>query len=930
MKPKSSLRSFLAIAASSLLGISSGSALTYYWDQNGTTASFGTAGGTWDASGSSTWNTDATGGNLGSPTPGILNTATTTSDTINFASSLLSGVIKVSGTVDSGNMTYAAGATNIQLSGGTINLAAATTITVGGAGANSSIATNTITSVISGAGTSLTKAGVGTLVLSGANTYTGSTLVTLGTLQFTNKAALYSGNTGDWIKTKISVTSGATLAVNVGGTGEFSTTDVTTLLTNLGGLGGAVSNNGLRTGSLIGFDTSNASGGSFTIANNLANSTGTGGGAVGVSALGTQTLVLSGANTNTGITRISGGATLVLDYGTNDNSKLSDTANNLNLSGGSLVLRGGSHEEVVTGTTLGINSTIHSGNFISREALSTATINLNAFTLSSTQSTVSFGAENIAKTDRLNVNGILGAWFTVGSHWAINSGSTTVGGATVPGTGAVDSFIRAYSGYTAFASATNTTEDTNFQLLGGASTGGLIKTNTLRIEATANNQTLDLGGNTLQVSTLTGTTALAGTSGGLLYTGGDDENTYTITGTSSARLTPENAPGQALLINVYSGTLNLNVRLSNTSSTLNKTGSGTLVIQNDNTTGFTAATRVYQGALRLENAGATGSTAGGIFIQNGAALELANSVAIDAEALAITGNGVSNAGALRNVASNSSSYAGEISIGSGHARINSDTGGLLTLTGGVINAVNSDVTFGGAGNTTVSTLGIKGTGNLIKDGAGTLTLSATNTYTGSTTVSDGTLALGASGSIATSPSIRVGTNGTFDVSAVSGGWSLGSSKILGGDGAVTGSATFDNDSIFAWNLSVTTPGGTGSATVADTLAVTGNLVDGGATGGSVFKIVLAGGQTFADPFWTAGHSWSNVLTSTGGVSNLSTLFTSFSYENASGAITAPTGSYSFSLSGSTLNYSAVPEPTSALAGLLLTAGLLRRRRSGKF
>ena len=375
MKPKSTLRSFLAIAASSLLGISSGSALTYYWDQNGTTASFGTAGGTWDASGSSTWNTDSTGANLGSPA-GILNTATTTSDAINFASSLLSGVIKVSGTVDSGNMTYASGATNIQLSGGTINLAAVTTITVGG-NANSSIATNTITSVISGAGTSLTKAGVGTLVLSGANTYTGSTLVTLGTLQFTNKAALYSGNTADWINTKISVSSAATLAVNVGGTGEFGTTDVTTLLT---GIGGAVSNNGLRTGSLIGFDTSNASGGSFTIANNLANSTGTGGGAVGVSALGTQTLVLSGTNTNTGITRISGGATLVLDYGTNDNSKLSDTANNLNLSGGSLVLRGGSHEEVVTGTTLGINGTIHSGNFISREGGSTATINLNAFT----------------------------------------------------------------------------------------------------------------------------------------------------------------------------------------------------------------------------------------------------------------------------------------------------------------------------------------------------------------------------------------------------------------------------------------------------------------------------------------------------------------------------------------------------------------------
>jgi hypothetical protein len=36
---------------------------------------------------------------------------------------------------------------------------------------------------------------------------------------------------------------------------------------------------------------------------------------------------------------------------------------------------------------------------------------------------------------------------------------------------------------------------------------------------------------------------------------------------------------------------------------------------------------------------------------------------------------------------------------------------------------------------------------------------------------------------------------------------------------------------------------------------------------------------------------------------------------------------SFSLSGTTLTWSAVPEPTSALAGLLLGAGLLRRRRA---
>ena len=39
-----------------------------------------------------------------------------------------------------------------------------------------------------------------------------------------------------------------------------------------------------------------------------------------------------------------------------------------------------------------------------------------------------------------------------------------------------------------------------------------------------------------------------------------------------------------------------------------------------------------------------------------------------------------------------------------------------------------------------------------------------------------------------------------------------------------------------------------------------------------------------------------------------------------------TGQGQFSFTSNTLNWTAVPEPTSALAGLLITAGLLRRRR----
>jgi len=148
----------------------------YYWDNDGTTAGFGTASGTWASptTGDTTqgWSTNAAGGTL----PASL--STTVRSSVNFgngATGLGAGTITVSGAVANGNMTFASGSGAITLSGGTINLPASATITVN----NSS---DTISSVLSGAGSSLTKAGLGTLTLSGANTYSGATTITAGTL----------------------------------------------------------------------------------------------------------------------------------------------------------------------------------------------------------------------------------------------------------------------------------------------------------------------------------------------------------------------------------------------------------------------------------------------------------------------------------------------------------------------------------------------------------------------------------------------------------------------------------------------------------------------------------------------------------------------------------------------------------------------------
>jgi autotransporter-associated beta strand protein len=172
----------LASALAALFAAPSARAVTYYYDNNTDAASFGTAGGTWAAPTTSGWTTNA----AGTTVPGSVTTAT--ADTLNFGTSsdgLAAGTITVSGTVSSGNITFGSASGAIVLSGGTITLAAAPTITVDNA-------SNTINSVLAGVGTTLTKAGSGTLILSGSNTYTGATTVNGGTLSITGSGAIYS------------------------------------------------------------------------------------------------------------------------------------------------------------------------------------------------------------------------------------------------------------------------------------------------------------------------------------------------------------------------------------------------------------------------------------------------------------------------------------------------------------------------------------------------------------------------------------------------------------------------------------------------------------------------------------------------------------------------------------------------------------------
>jgi len=85
---------------------------------------------------------------------------------------------------------------------------------------------------------------------------------------------------------------------------------------------------------------------------------------------------------------------------------------------------------------------------------------------------------------------------------------------------------------------------------------------------------------------------------------------------------------------------------------------------------------------------------------------------------------------------------------------------------------------------------ISGSGVLMQNGSGTLTLSGVNTYTNTTAINGGTLALGTGGSIYNSANISIGGGGTFDVSAHASPYNFSTTNTLSaaGTGTTTGTS----------------------------------------------------------------------------------------------------------------------------------------------
>ncbi len=188
-----------------------------------------------------------------------------------------------------------------------------------------------------------------------------------------------------------------------------------------------------------------------------------------------------------------------------------------------------------------------------------------------------------------------------------------------------------------------------------------------------------------------------------------------------------------------------------------KTGSGTLTMSGTST--YTGTTTVSGGTLK---AGSTGGFGAGTVALAGGTLDL-NSLAVG-NALNVTGNSILNG---------ASAYAGVLTLTSGDL-----TGAAINLASGKTAQLKS----GSIANV------LSGAGGVEQSGTGTVVLTGENTYTGTTTVSNGTLKAG--NLKAFSGSTVTLDGGTLDLN------SLALENAL----SVTGTTTVVGGSVYAGTL----------------------------------------------------------------------------------------------------------------------------------
>lgn len=586
------------------------------------------------------------------------------------------------------------------------------------------------------------KSGAGLLVLTGANTYTGTTRVADGTLRAVDGAGLPSASalaldggvfetsTGSFSRSlgtgagHVSLGGsaagfsafGSPLTVNIGGSAA-------TLVWGAAGFNPAtlVLNGTTATAALDlanGLDLNGATrnirvGANTATVSSISNSAT--GNPAGLVKGGAGVLRLPNANSYDGGTTINGGTIAV-----GNNGALG--AGLVTLAGGGLSADGGarslSNNVVITGAASisGSNNLNLTGSVTNSSATQTITTSLTggavfqiAGTLYLSESAAAARTLQIfGSGDRL-ISGVIAnnaGTNTLGSHLFFNGGGTL----TLTGT-------NTYSGRTLAAGGGYLVlnQDRNLGMVPASPlVDNLILAGTGRVRASASF--------TLDANRGIG----IGNSGGGAATADIDVVTgavFRVAGTVANRTF--NHDGAASGSNVGS---------------LNKTGAGVLELSGTNT--YSGLTSVSDGILRVLSNNGLGTSDGGVTVASTAHVELGNGVKVSDETITLnttmgtTGSGslASSRGGLQAAAGARAEWAGDVIIGINQARIGVQEGGFLNVSGNITD---------GANNFSVRLTGeTTGTGGLMISGTG-------NAWDGETELVRGKVFLGANNALPT-------------------------------------------------------------------------------------------------------------------------------------------------------------------------------------
>lgn len=679
----------------------------------------------------------------------------------------------------------------------------------------------TVSGVISGPGM-LTKNGMGYLVLTGTNTYGGSTTINAGTLQVGNNGA--SGSiTGD-------------VMVGANGLLAFFRSDALDYAGAISGSGALVQNAGVLT-----LDGASAAFSGMTVVNGGSLVVG---GAAGNGATLGGTMFVSGGATLGGTGSV--GNVIVANGGiVNPGSAAAGSFGTLTVNGDLRAIQGAQFDFDfgASGASFQAAGTSDSVKVVGNLELDGATLNVNnaggmgpglynvfsyGGTLLESNGGLSLGntggqtllLQNLTSQKQINLIDTTGLTLDI---WNANgqASATRMGGGS--GTWSVTS--------PTWTDALGTVPNMamqpqpGFAVFGG--TPGTVTVDNGAGKVSATGMQFAVDGYTLSGGALT----LIGSNGSspVIRVGDGSGNGTTMTAT---------------IASVLAG-----------SAGLDKTDLGTLVLSGANT--YAGGTTISGGTLSVANDGNLGDASGGIALQGGTlentaafttnrAISLAGNGTLQTDANLTVSNVITGSGALTKSGAGtltlggSNTYSGGTTISGGTLSVSGDgnlgaTSGSITLDGGVLETSGTFATaraFNMVGSGTWQTDAditasgaISGNGALTKSGAGTLIMDSNSSgFAGSTTVQAGTLEVGD----ASTPSAVLGGN----VTVASGG-------TLSGHGTIAGNVT---NSGLVW-----AGGSIGTLTIAGnyTQAANGLIEVEAAPTGQISQLIVGGKASLA-------------------------------------------------------------------------------------